>query len=43
MFRTPMIGAVSALTLPAAASAQQAGTEQEARAMTSAYDTEPTL
>ena len=33
MFRTLMIGAVSALTLSAAAFAQQGGTEQEARAM----------
>ena len=35
MFRTLMIGAVSALTLSAAAFAQQGGTEQEARAMLS--------
>jgi Single Cache domain 2 len=35
MFRTFMIGAVSALTLSAAALAQQGGTEQEARAMLS--------
>jgi hypothetical protein len=33
MFRTLMIGAVSALTLSAAAFAQQGGTAQEARAM----------
>src|SRR3974390_3487782 len=33
MFRTLMIGAVSALTLSAAALAQQGGTPQEARAM----------
>jgi hypothetical protein len=33
MFRTLMIGAVSALTLSAAAFAQQGGTPQEARAM----------
>jgi Single Cache domain 2 len=33
MFRTLIIGAVSALTLSAAAFAQQGGTEQEARAM----------
>jgi len=33
MFRTFMIGAVSALTLSAAALAQQGGTPQEARAM----------
>src|SRR5262245_12141731 len=35
MFRTLMIGAVSALTLSAAALAQQGGPEQEARAMIS--------
>jgi hypothetical protein len=35
MFRTLMIGAVSALMLSAAAFAQQGGTEQEARAMLS--------
>ena len=35
MFRALMIGAVSALTLSAAAFAQQGGTEQEARAMLS--------
>jgi Single Cache domain 2 len=35
MFRTFMIGAVSALTVSAAALAQQGGTEQEARAMLS--------
>jgi len=35
MFRTLMIGAVSALTLSVAAFAQQGGTEQEARAMLS--------
>ena len=35
MFRTLMLGAVSALTLSAAAFAQQGGTEQEARAMLS--------
>ena len=35
MFRTLMIGAVSALTLSAVAFAQQGGTEQEARAMLS--------
>ena len=35
MLRTLMIGAVSALTLSAAAFAQQGGTEQEARAMLS--------
>src|SRR5262249_1424543 len=33
MFRTLMIGAVSALTLSAAAFAQQGGTEQQARAV----------
>jgi hypothetical protein len=33
MFRTLIIGAVSALTLSAAAFAQQGGTAQEARAM----------
>ena len=33
MFRTLMIGAVSALTLSAASFAQQGGTPQEARAM----------
>jgi hypothetical protein len=33
MFRTLMIGAVSALTLSAAAFAQQGGSPQEARAM----------
>ncbi len=33
MFRTLMIGTVSALTLSAAAFAQQGGTAQEARAM----------
>jgi hypothetical protein len=33
MFRTLMIGAVSALTLSAAAFAQQGGTAQEAQAM----------
>jgi hypothetical protein len=35
MFRTLMIGAVSALMLSAAAFAQQGGTKQEARAMLS--------